>query len=152
MCGASFAETSVSSGYFRLSMDDAQVEQKYSKLQNVIVAGIKLSEECECKVTINRPDITISWVQTSLPLITKTMSWDAPTQRVNNDPLDASEIDHYIISYWRNGDTEQYITISGSNQERVVEGLSPGVWSFQIMTVDTDDLPSEWSELVEVSI
>ena len=152
MCGASFAETSVSSGYFRISMGGTEVEQKYSKLQNVIVASINLAEECKCTVTIHRPDITVKWSESTPALTFKTMSWDAPTEHVDNTPLSADEIDHYIISYWLTGASEQFITVSGNKQERVIDGLSSGAWNFRVMVVETNGKESEWSELVEVVI
>ena len=152
LCGIVLAETSVSSGYFRLSMGDTEVEQKYSKLQNVIVGGIDLAEECKCTVTIHRPDITVKWSQADPVLTFKTMSWDAPTEHVDETPLAAGDIDHYIISYWRTGASEQFITVSGVEQERVIDGLSKGAWNFRVMVVETNGMKSVWSELVEVVI
>ncbi|MBL4940955.1 MAG: hypothetical protein JKY81_04755 [Colwellia sp.] len=118
----------------------------------MIVEGIKLSEECRCTTTIHRPDITVRWSESTPILISKTMSWDAPTERENGTTLRADEIDHYVISYWRKGDSEQFITVSGNNQESVIDELSKGTWLFRVMTVDTDGLKSDWFELVEVSI
>ena len=149
MCGASFAETSVTSGYFRLSMGDVEVAEKYSKLQNVIVAAVNLAEECKCKVTIKRPDIYVSWIR---PATTKTVSWDKPTERENGAILTDSEIDHYVISYWKVGSNEQFIIVESSSLERTIETLTPGIWRFRVKTVDTDNLASLWSDIVEVDI
>jgi len=152
LCGIVLAETSVSSGYFRLSMGDTEVEQKYSKLQNVIVGGIGLAEECNCTVTIHRPDITVKWSQSDPVLTLKMVSWSIPTHRDNGNALPANEIDHYIVSYWKEGGSEQFITVSGVEQEQAVEDLPKGTWIFRVMTVDTDGLEGEWSELVRVVI
>ena len=147
LCGLVFAETTPKSGYYTISMGDVKVVEKYSQLYKALNEGIKLSEECKCKVTIHRPDISIRW---SKSLTSKVMSWRRPTQRENGDYL--KHVDYYIISYWVSGGKELFIVVMGKKEDRTINDLTPGSWVFRIKAVDTDGLESGWSQLVMVSI
>ena len=89
---------------------------------------------------------------------TSTLSWTAPTTRVDSTPLAATEIAEFRIYYGIDiGDTPlaigpEYTAINGENAAEITVDLTPRpetyVLSFAITTVDTDGLQSVLSETV----
>lgn len=145
ICGLSFAETSTKSKMFAITMDDVKVIQQYP-LNEALNFGINLSQECRCKVTIVRPDKSTSWSK----LLKTKAAWKSPTKTESGDYL--KDVDFYIISYWRYGYNELFITVIGEKDEQTINDLLPGDWVFRIKAVDTDGLESGWSDLTMVSV
>ncbi|WP_166259687.1 PA14 domain-containing protein [Marinobacter salicampi] len=87
------------------------------------------------------------------PAGTATLSWTAPSTRVDGSSIALSEIDSYIINYGSSEDslTESY-TVSGDAESYTLTGLSPGTWYFQVRVVDTDGHVSDPSEVVSYEV
>jgi len=86
---------------------------------------------------------------------TSTLSWTAPTTRVDGTPLAAEEIKEYRVYYTIDGTAPgegEFIPVSGAVSETVTLELTPRVEpyvvSFAIKTVDTAGLESVLSEVV----
>ena len=89
---------------------------------------------------------------------TSTLSWDAPTTRVDGTPLAPTEIQEFRVYYGVDigGNPlvvgPDYADFTGENAAEITLDLTPRaepyVISFAITTVDTDGLQSELSETV----
>jgi len=89
---------------------------------------------------------------------TSTLSWDAPTTRVDGTPLQATQIEEFRIYYGVDiGENPlaigpDYTAVSGENATDItielVPRADPYVISFAITTVDRDGLQSALSETV----
>lgn len=80
-----------------------------------------------------------------------TLSWNAPTTRVNGDTLHLYEIAHYIITHTWN-DTVNEIQVDYMADTYTFNDLPAGVHEFVIRTVDIDSLVSRESESVSKTI
>lgn len=76
-----------------------------------------------------------------------TFSWEAPSTRVNGDPLTLEEIQGYELYWSVNGGETQTVEIGVVNSYDLA-GLDPGTYEAAISTVDTDGLYSQPSETV----
>lgn len=79
---------------------------------------------------------------------TVNVSWDAPTERVDGTPLEASEIGEYRVYYRSNGIERMASTTSTSMDITELYGL----YVFQVTTVDTNGLESERSAEHEITV
>jgi len=87
---------------------------------------------------------------------TSTLSWTAPSTRVDGTPLEAEEIKEYRVYYTIDGTapgTGEPIVVGGTSASETVTleltpRLEPYVVSFAIKTVDTDGLGSALSDVV----
>ena len=87
---------------------------------------------------------------------TSTLSWTAPSTRVDGTPLEAEEIKEYRVYYTIDGTapgTGEPIVVGGTSTSETVTleltpRLEPYVVSFAIKTVDTDGLGSALSDVV----
>jgi hypothetical protein len=84
-----------------------------------------------------------------------TLSWEAPTTRVDGTPLDPADIAEYRVYYTINGEPQGVdpIVVSGTSESETVTleltpRVEPYVISFAITTVDTNGLESAQSETV----
>ena len=84
-----------------------------------------------------------------------TLSWDAPTTRVDGTPLDPADIAEYRVYYTINGEPQGIdpIVVNGTSASETVTleltpRVEPYVISFAITTVDTAGLESAQSETV----
>ena len=87
-----------------------------------------------------------------------TLSWDAPTTRVDGTPLQATQIEEFRIYYGIDIGPDplaigpEYTAVSGENATDItielVPRADPYVISFAITTVDRDGLESALSETV----
>tara|TARA_R100000152_G_C6782307_1_gene219777 strand:- start:18649 stop:19053 length:405 start_codon:yes stop_codon:yes gene_type:complete len=76
---------------------------------------------------------------------TATFTWEAPTTRVNGDPLPATEIQGYELYVSPVGGEVQVYEVQSSP---FTPDLSPGEYEAAIRTVDTDGLYSQPSDTV----
>jgi hypothetical protein len=83
-----------------------------------------------------------------------TITWAAPTQRSNGEPLSIAEISGYeIYMIDEQGVDERVIPVNGANTlSYQIGGLSPGTYYFSMSTVDTAQLKSEMSEIISITI
>ena len=87
---------------------------------------------------------------------TSTLSWTAPSTRVDGTPLAAEEIKEYRVYYTIDGTAPgegEPIVVGGTSASETVTleltpRLEPYVVSFAIKTVDTDGLGSALSDVV----
>jgi len=89
---------------------------------------------------------------------TSTLSWDAPTTRVDGTPLQATQIEEFRVYHGIDiGENPlaigpEYTAVSGENATDITIDLTPRpepyVISFAITTVDRDGLESALSETV----
>jgi len=70
--------------------------------------------------------------------VTKVLTWGGPEKRENGDPLPIEEISHYILEY--NGQSK---IIAKDQTSYTINGLSSGLTTFTMWTVDTDGLKSK---------
>jgi len=142
MCGASRAETSVSSSSYYLSIDRVVVKEDIRKLEKVINGGSNLSNQCKCDVVIHRPDILVKWIKPTVGAVT--MSWGVP---------DGGPIDHYVLSYWKKGSSnKRTVIVPGNKQAVILRDLELGAWLSQVMAVDGKGAEGKWTEVIEVVI
>jgi len=84
-----------------------------------------------------------------------TLSWVAPSRRVNGDQLSyQSEINGYIILYGRNPASLGYyerVSCKALECGHTIDGLAPGTWYFAVQTQDNAGLVSEPSAPVSAS-
>lgn len=78
---------------------------------------------------------------------TATLSWTAPTTRVNGTSFELYEIEHYTITHY-SGDTVETVNVSYDLTEYTFNDLPIGMHEFDIVTVDIDGLVSARSETV----
>ena len=84
---------------------------------------------------------------------TVTLSWTAPSTRLDGTSISLSEIDYYEISYGKTeGKLDQTQRASGELTSFELENLSPGTWYFTIKVVDDQGLTSAPSEEVSQTI
>lgn len=74
---------------------------------------------------------------------TATLSWVAPTERVDNTPLPLSELREFRIYWGLDNNFDNTTVISDPTLTTyVIDGLTAGTWSFRMTAVDTDGLES----------
>lgn len=80
---------------------------------------------------------------------TVTVSWVAPSTRVDGSSISLSEIESYEISYGQNqanlGQTQR---VPGGVTTFTFNGLGSGTWYFQVRAIDSEGLRSAPSEVV----
>lgn len=83
------------------------------------------------------------------------LSWNAPTLRENNDPIEEIyDLSGYVISYGQDPDNlDKTVRIDDAYQtEYFVENLSAGTWYFTVQAEDNNGLMSAPSDQVSKSI
>ncbi|WP_111495992.1 PA14 domain-containing protein [Marinobacter bohaiensis] len=82
-----------------------------------------------------------------------TLSWTAPSTRLDGSSIDLSEIDHYLINYGQSsGNLDQSVEVSSADTSYTFEGLDSGTWYFTVQTVDSDGLTSPESDEVSQTV
>ncbi len=85
-----------------------------------------------------------------------TLSWLAPTSRVNDEPISyQSHIAGYVVRYGRDSDAlENAVAVECHSVqcEQIVAELGEGTWFFAVQTRDTNGLLSVLSEVVQKTI
>ncbi|TVP53893.1 MAG: hypothetical protein EA349_12845 [Halomonadaceae bacterium] len=84
------------------------------------------------------------------------LSWLAPTEKVNGDPLMIHRIKEYVIYYGQDPiSLDKTITLNDDNSGRmeyVVGELDAGEWYFTVRAVDVDGQESTLSQMVTKEI
>lgn len=84
---------------------------------------------------------------------TVTLSWTAPSTRMDGSSISLSEIDYYIINYGMNETTlDREQQVDGPETSYSFSGLSSGTWYFTIRVVDSSGLSSAPSSPVSVNV
>jgi hypothetical protein len=95
---------------------------------------------------------TLSFVLTIVDSQSVTLSWDAPTTRVNGDPLPLEELDHYEVSYYRTGESPTLVSVDIAQSSFTTNGLPPGTYHFQVKVIDNWALESEYTDELSAEI
>ena len=78
--------------------------------------------------------------------------WDAPTQRVNGEPLSVDEISKYHVYYSADGISEKTAVAQSPETEIIIGPLDPANYKFQVSTIDTNGLESNRSDPYSLSL
>jgi hypothetical protein len=80
--------------------------------------------------------------------VDKGVSWLPPTERVNGDPLSASEIQGYDLECLTEGGAQVYATgiPAGDTSHTTAEVFEAGSYFCRMRTIDTDGLVSDWGQ------
>lgn len=89
-----------------------------------------------------------SFVSAQTVPTTITLSWIAPTTRENGSPLPQEEIARYEIS--DSCSPSDSIFVDAGILEYSMQVTLPYNCSFAIRTIDSDQIPSEWSDSIAV--
>jgi|GEM_PF-379869 len=82
-----------------------------------------------------------------------TLSWTAPSTRMDGSSIALSEIDYYVINYGQNiSSLSQSTNVDGAQTSYTFDGLASGTWHFTIRVVDTNGLTSAPSDPVSSTI
>lgn len=82
-----------------------------------------------------------------------TLSWTAPSTRLDGSSIALSEIDHYIINYGQeSGNLGQTQEVDAGTTNYTFDGLSSGTWYFTVQTVDSNGLISPPSDEVSQEV
>lgn len=79
------------------------------------------------------------------------LSWEAPTTYVDGSPLSPSDISHYKIAYWVDGNTEPTMIDNLTGLNHTMENVAPGNYTFAIMVYGTNS-QSDWTDTKSKSI
>lgn len=93
---------------------------------------------------------------TPVPPKSVSLSWTAPTARENGEPLSLADIKGYEIYYYVDGSSpgsgETIWVAGGSTTTHTVTLDSAGTYFFALAAVDQNDLRSETSNYVSVTV
>lgn len=80
--------------------------------------------------------------------VDKGVTWLAPTERVNGDPLSAGDIAGYDLECLTESGTPVYATGLPGNatQHTTAEVFEAGTFYCRMRTIDTDGLVSDWGQ------
>jgi hypothetical protein len=81
-----------------------------------------------------------------------TVSWSKPTQNVDGTPL--TNLAGYVVRYGSSpGALTEQIPVSSPNSTSLeIDNLSPGNWYFEVATVNTANMESQFSSVVSEAI
>lgn len=84
---------------------------------------------------------------------TVTLTWTAPSTRMDGSSIALSEIDYYVINYGQNvTNLDQSVNVGGGEDNYTFSNLKSGTWYFTIRVVDTNGLSSAPSEPVSAEV
>jgi len=82
-----------------------------------------------------------------------TLTWTAPSTRVDGESIALSEIQSYIVRYGRvQGELDQQVTVDSTETSYQFDNLESGTWYFAVQVVDINGLVSELSEVIEHNV
>ena len=84
---------------------------------------------------------------------TVTLTWTAPSTRMDGSSIALSEIDYYVIDYGQDvTNLDQSVNVGGGEDNYTFSNLTSGLWYFTIRVVDTNGLSSAPSEPVSAEV
>lgn len=84
---------------------------------------------------------------------TVTLTWTAPSTRMDGSSIALSEIDYYVINYGQDvTNLSQSVNVGGGEDNYTFSNLTSGLWYFTIRVVDTNGLSSAPSEPVSAEV
>lgn len=82
-----------------------------------------------------------------------TISWNAPTTRVDGTAMSSSEISGYRVSYGRNPSNLDHIEdVSSTTRTISLTRLTAGTWYYWVQTIDTQNRAGPPSAINSVTI
>lgn len=82
-----------------------------------------------------------------------TVSWTAPSTRLDGSSIALSEIDHYTINYGTSSSNlNQSVDVGSDQTSYTFDGLDSGTWYFTVKTIDNNGLTSPPSSVVSQTI
>jgi hypothetical protein len=98
------------------------------------------------------PPLSVTVMAQGAAMGTATVSWSAPTQRVDGSPI--GQLAGYRVLYGKNSrDYDHSIELNSAGVNRyVVEGLGAGTWYFAVQAITSDGLTSAPSREVSKTI
>lgn len=82
-----------------------------------------------------------------------TLTWTAPSTRMDGTSISLSEIDYYVIEYGQDvANLAQSVNVGGAEVNYTFNDLASGTWYFTIRVVDTNGLSSAPSEPVSAVV
>lgn len=87
--------------------------------------------------TIQGAGLTVKCVRKAPENVTKVLTFQAPTQREDGTPITLEEISHYVLEY-----NDQSKIIPKDQTMYIVNGLSSGLTTFTMWTIETDGTKS----------
>lgn len=89
-------------------------------------------------------------VEESVETSSFTLTWTAPSERVDGSPFTFSEIDYYLIEYGESPDNlDRSVQVEIGETRYEFKGLASGTWYLAVKVVDSNGLESELSDVVE---
>jgi hypothetical protein len=91
--------------------------------------------------------------QAEAGLVSVNLTWVIPTTRTNGDALLATDLVGYEIYYTTDSDASAAYSIENGNANTyTLDGLVPDTYHFAIISIDTEGLKSELSEVVSLVV
>lgn len=83
-----------------------------------------------------------------------TLEWTAPSQRENGEYLSIAEISGYEIYYTTENSGKSIVVEidNGNTTSHAFKSLAPDLYYFSMSTLDSDDLKSELSDIIEIDL
>lgn len=82
-----------------------------------------------------------------------TISWSAPTTRIDGTAMSSSEISAYRVSYGMDPSNLDHVeVVSSTTRSMSLTSLTPGTWYFWVQTIDSQDRPGPPSAINSVTI
>lgn len=126
---------------------DGVLRSSHSTYHKALQSAISSGSEC----VIKQPDIGVYQQPDDMGRYKVTVSWTAPTKRVNGAALPHGEIDHFTLYPERSdGIAVDPIEIPATRETEYhrVYMLAPGTWTFRATTTDKNGLTSDTSVAV----
>lgn len=126
---------------------DGVLRSSHTTYHKALQSAIAYGSEC----TIKQPDISITQQADDMERYKITVSWTAPTKRVNGAALVPGEIDHFTIHQERSdGVAVSAIEVPATSESQYsrVYMLAPGAWTFRATATDKQGQTSDTSVAV----
>lgn len=87
------------------------------------------------------------------PVATVTLSWGAPSTRVDSTPISLSEIRGYRLYYGNQANNTPYVVqISSSSATSKALSLPAGIWYFRVSAYDADGIEGPKSAAQQLTL
>lgn len=81
------------------------------------------------------------------------ISWSAPTTRIDGTAMSSNEISAYRVSYGMDPSNLDHVEdVSSTTHSKSLTSLTPGTWYFWVQTIDSQGRPGPPSAINSVTI